>query len=105
MNARLDQHIRFKGINFEVIKSRQNSLIALAVMLAFAVAATAILFPRHVTPETAAADRFSGERAMQHLPIIASEPHPAGSPAQARVRDYLLTHLQAIKPTTEVQKL
>ena len=74
MNARLDQHIRFKGINFEVIKSRQNSLIALAVMLAFAVAATAILFPRHVTPETAAADRFSGERAMQHLPIIASEP-------------------------------
>ena len=105
MNARLDQHIRFKGINFEVIKSRQNSLIALAVMLAFAVAATAILFPRHVTPETAAADRFSGERAMQHLPIIASEPHPAGSPAQARVRDYLLTQLQAINQMTELQKV
>jgi hypothetical protein len=62
------------------------------------------MFPRSVTPVTASPAVFSSERAMTHLPIIAQEPHPQGSPAQARVRDYLVEQLSALGLETEVQR-
>jgi hypothetical protein len=62
------------------------------------------MFPRNVVPASAPAVVFSGERAMAHLPIIAREPHPQGSPAQARVRDYLVEQLSALGLETEIQR-
>jgi hypothetical protein len=62
------------------------------------------MFPRRVTSNSASAEVFSGERAMAHLPIIALEPHPQGSSAQARVRDYLVEQLSALGLETEVQR-
>jgi hypothetical protein len=62
------------------------------------------LFPRRVIPASAPPEAFSGERAMTHLPIIAKEPHPQGSPGQARVRDYLVEQLSALGLETEVQE-
>ncbi len=41
----------------------------------------------------AAADTFSAARAMADVRVIATEPHPAGSAADARLRDYLATRL------------
>jgi acetylornithine deacetylase/succinyl-diaminopimelate desuccinylase-like protein len=41
---------------------------------------------------------------MLHLPVIASEPHPQGSPALARVRDYLVQELSASGLEVEVQR-
>ena len=70
-----------------------RGFVMLLVLLLFAIPALAILFPRSVTPASAPLEVFSGERAMVHLPIIASEPHPQGSPALARVRDYLVGQL------------
>jgi hypothetical protein len=63
-----------------------------------------MMFPRSVTPASGPTEVFSGERAMAHLPIIAREPHAQGSPAQARVRDYLVEQLIALGLETEIQR-
>ncbi len=39
---------------------------------------------------------FSAERAMEHVRIIAAEPHPTGSAANAKVREYLAAELEAL---------
>ncbi len=82
-----------------------RGLLLLLVLVLVAIPSVAMLFPSRVTPASAPATVFSGERAMAHLPIIASEPHPVGSPAQARVRDYLVQELKAAGLETEVQAI
>ena len=73
------------------MKLKNNpSLLNLIVLLLVTVLALAPLFPWRVAPVTAPLDKFSGDRALVHLPIIAQAPHPSGSPAQALVRDYLV---------------
>jgi len=59
---------------------------------------------RAVVPASAAAERFSAERAMADLAIVAKEPHRAGSPAQAVVRDYILSQAAALGQLAEVQQ-
>ena len=53
-------------------------------------------------PASAPASEFSSARAMTHLVRIASEARPTGSPAHARVRDYLLDELRALGHDPEV---
>ena len=81
-----------------------RGLLMLAVLLLLAVPSIAMLFPSKVTPASAVPEVFSAERAMVHLPIIASEPHPQSSPAQRRVRDYLVQELTASGLEVEVQR-
>jgi hypothetical protein len=80
------------------------SLLNLLLVLLVAVLAIAPLFPWRVTPANAPLDKFSGERALSHLPIIAQAPHPSGSPAQALVRDYLVQQLTDLGLEVEVQQ-
>ena len=54
-------------------------------------------------PATAPDSLFSSGRAMAHLVRIASEARPPGSPAHARVRDYLLEELRALGHEPAVQ--
>ena len=61
------------------------------------------LVPPAVVPATAPATQFSAERAMQHLQVIAREPHPLGSPASAAVRDYLVRQITDLGLTPEIQ--
>ncbi|MDQ1744919.1 MAG: hypothetical protein QOE23_3258 [Pseudonocardiales bacterium] len=46
---------------------------------------------------------FSTSRARAHVAVIAAEPHPTGSPANAAVRDYLLGQLSelGLEPSVE----
>jgi hypothetical protein len=76
----------------------------LFALLLFAAPALWMLFPRSVTPASAPLDVFSGERAMAHLQIIASEPHPQGSQAQGHVRDYLVGQLTDMGLEVQVQQ-
>ena len=46
-----------------------------------------------VSDEDAPSGEFSTQRAYEHLRVIAAEPHPTGSPANVRVRRYLLSQL------------
>ena len=82
---------------------RVQGFLMLLVLVLVAVLSVAQQFPWGVTPTNASPDIFSAERAMTHLPAIASEPHPAGSKAQEKVRDYLVTQLSALGLEVETQ--
>ena len=62
------------------------------------------LIPSSVVPASSPATEFSAERAMEHGKVIASEPHPTGSIANTRARDYILQQLKSLEVTPEVQK-
>ncbi len=74
----------------------------LALLLAVTAGMLQLATPA-VAPLTAPPTVFSAARAMQHLAIIAREPHPIGSPANVRVRDYLVAQLQALQLDPQVQ--
>lgn len=78
--------------------------ISLAILLLFAIPALAMLFPARVLPADASAELFSAGRALPHLAEIAKEPHPQGSAAQARVRDYLAAQLALYGLEVEIQQ-
>jgi len=52
----------------------------------------------------APANVFSADRALKHVRAIATKPHPAGSPAAAAVRDYILSELALLGIPAEVQR-
>ena len=81
-----------------------RGFILLLVLLLVAILSVAVVFPNRVTPASAGPEKFSAERAMVHLPIIAREPHPEGSPAQARVRDYLAGQLADMGLAVTIQQ-
>lgn len=55
-------------------------------------------------PASAPLTEFSSERALEHVRVIAKEPHPMGSPENAAVRDYLVEELSALGMEPEVQR-
>jgi hypothetical protein len=55
-------------------------------------------------PANALATKFSAERAIKHIEIISKEPHPVGSAANDRVREYILTELKHLGLETETQR-
>jgi MFS family permease len=55
-------------------------------------------------PPTAPPTEFSSGRALEHVRVIAKEPHPMGSPENMAVRDYLVKELRALGLEPEVQK-
>lgn len=59
--------------------------------------------PPEPVPASAAAIEFSAERALAHVREIAQRPHPAGTPDNARVRDYVLAQLRTLGLEPEVQ--
>lgn len=81
-----------------------SSWLFLALLILAIFLSISMLFPWRVAPVTAQLDEFSGDRALTHLPIIAQEPHPSGSPAQEKVRDYLVKQLTDLGLIVEVQQ-
>lgn len=69
------------------------AITAIVIGLALAILGTTPQPPRSSDSDAAT---FSGKRAMEHVRIIAAEPHPTGSEANARVRDYLKSELEKI---------
>ena len=68
-------------------------IVTLLIAAIMGVAAQRTPAPQAVT---AAATDFAAGRAMADVRIIARAPHPTGSPANAAVRAYLVTRLQAL---------
>jgi len=46
---------------------------------------------------------FSSDRALDYLKDVAKEPHPMGSPANRKVRDYIVKHFQNLDIPVEIQ--
>jgi hypothetical protein len=59
--------------------------------------------PAPAGPDAPAAD-FSAARAMAHVRAVAGRPHPLGSPANARVRDYIVGRLRELGLSPGVQE-
>ena len=81
--------------------------IGIAVILFIGVlifVSVATLSPPDPVPANAPPAEFSSARAMKHLHAISQRPHPTGSPAQAEVRNYILSQLTALGIQPEVQE-
>ncbi|HSE16154.1 MAG TPA: M28 family peptidase [Pyrinomonadaceae bacterium] len=74
--------------------------LLLALLIGFSIYAQA---PPSAAPAGASAASFSASRALQHLSVIAAQPHPSGSAAQDRVRDYLMRELKAAGLEPQIQ--
>ena len=61
------------------------------------------MIPPSPVPATASADRFSAERAMNHVDVIARTPHPMGTSANANVRGYIVAELERLGINVERQ--
>jgi hypothetical protein len=70
--------------------SFKETLLTFIFILFLAIVAVSYLVPPAVVPASAPVTEFSAERAIENLKVIAREPHPTGSIANARVRDYLV---------------
>ncbi|WP_460712675.1 M28 family peptidase [Nocardioides dilutus] len=77
--------------------------LGVALLAAALVAATLVVTPR-AQPADVSATTFSADRAMADLEVVAAEPHPIGSPAQERVRDYIVAQATALDLPVEVQR-
>lgn len=78
------------------------------ILLAAALVGLAALAAQQVVTPAAKgtnvpADEVSGQRALHDLRVVAARPHPIGSSAQRRVRDYLVAEGQSLGLRTRVQ--
>jgi hypothetical protein len=62
-----------------------------------------LLRPSPPQPASAPPGAFSAERAMADIAVIAREPHPIGSAANDRVRDYLVSRMTALGLSPQVR--
>jgi hypothetical protein len=75
------------------------------IVLLFAAIGYRSMLPPSPLAATASADQFSAERAMEHVTVIAQEPHPMGTPAIAEVRAYILAVLNELGIEAELQTI
>src|SRR6185369_4928120 len=73
--------------------------LLLALLIGFSIYAQA---PPSAAPVGTTA-AFSASRALEHLSVIAAQPHPSGSAAQDGVRDYLISELKAAGLEPQIQ--
>jgi hypothetical protein len=77
-------------------KQLRTPWLPLAGLALFAALSLWLLRPPQPVPADAPAAEFSAYRAGADVAVMASQPHPLGSAAQARVRGYLLRRLRAL---------
>ncbi|MDO9336224.1 MAG: M20/M25/M40 family metallo-hydrolase [Caulobacter sp.] len=77
--------------------------LALALLGAALLAWQGTITPKPA-PATVPASAFSAERALRDIAVIAREPHPVASPANAKVRDYLLGRMTQLGLSPTVQE-
>lgn len=59
--------------------------------------------PPDALPASAPATKFSAERAIEHIKVIAEEPRLVGTPAYAKARDYVMDELAKMGLSPEIQ--
>lgn len=69
------------------------AVIAMLGGIALAVLGTTPQSPTDVNSDPAI---FSGKRAMEHVRVIAAEPHPTGSEENAKVRAYMIAEMEKL---------
>ena len=80
-----------------------RSLMTVVVMLIAGLVAYLPLMPPAAVPDSGDLQAFSAERAMEHVRVIAAEPHPMGSDANRQVRAHLEDELTQLGISLQVQ--
>jgi hypothetical protein len=81
-----------------------QTIVVVLVIAAAVLAGMSSLAMPAVEPASAPAEEFSAERAMDHIRIISQGPHPTGSLENAQARDYIISQLEALGLSPEVQQ-
>jgi hypothetical protein len=81
---------------------RLAGLILVVALLAVTAMAYLVSAPPQPRPASAPPGEFSADRAFVHVERIAARPHPVGSPANAAVRDYIMSELAELGLQTRV---
>jgi hypothetical protein len=84
--------------------SFKETLLTFTFILFPAIIAVSYLVPPAVVPASAPVTEFSAKRAIENLRVIAREPHPTGSIANARVRDYIVEQLKLQRLEPQIQR-
>jgi hypothetical protein len=79
------------------------AVLAILVLAALGYVSLASVLPAGARSAGAPAGEFSAARAFRHVQAIATGPHVAGSAANDRVRDYLLSTLRGLGLSPQVQ--
>jgi hypothetical protein len=77
--------------------------LAAALIAGFIIFYLGAVTPRPAPADAPAAD-FSAGRAFVDVQAMGAVPHPLGSPANTRVRDYLMTRMQALGLSPQIQR-
>lgn len=102
--ARADSHRLQPGVVHQFPSAPRTPWTGVAVLAAYILCGIgAIYMDAPPAPAKADAAEFSLERAMYHVRTVSREPHPVGSPAHDKVRDYILQVLRQEGYAPEVQ--
>src|SRR5207245_9926622 len=86
----------------------RRRMVRLWGLLACVAAAFVVFYLGARTPDPlpvrAPAAVFSAGRAIEDIKVIGAVPHPIGSPANARVRDYLIGRMRSLGLSPQVQR-
>lgn len=88
------------------MNAKMNFVLRIALgagLILLALFSTLPMLPPRAVPSDAPATRFSAERAMADLEVVAREPHGAGSEAQQRVRDYIVGQVGDLGLSAEIE--
>ncbi len=79
-------------------------VIALLFVIGLAYYSFYSLMPNKISGLETPNTQFSTARALEHLKVIAAEPHYLGSPGHAKVRDYIKGELEALGLSVAIQE-
>ncbi len=86
------------------MRTKGAALLVFITLVSAAFVAVVQTLPPSPLPANAPATKFSAERAIEHIRVIAKQPHPTGSAANAVVRDYIVAELRKMGLETETQR-
>ncbi len=86
------------------MRATENAFLVFIVLVSVALVTVIQTVPPSPLPANAPSTEFSAERAIRHIQVIAKEPHPTGSTANDRVREYILAELKKLGLETETQR-
>ena len=78
--------------------------LVFAILVSVTLVTVARTLPPSPLPADTPAVEFSAERAVRHIRVIATQPRPTGSSANATARDYILSALKDLGLETETQR-
>ncbi len=86
------------------MRTKGNAFLVFIVLVSVTLVTILQTLPPSPLPANAPAAEFSAERAIEHIRVIAKQPHPTGSAANDAVRDYILAELKDLGLETETQR-